>query len=809
MNPSGEAPKVVDLQEHLTAQVDAGDRLGELLRKVRNAAQNRLSSLVSTLFENVDDALFDLAEKAESNAVQTRFFDGMREIRKKRQLVERRFHEQVVRTFAAFAVGELKPVNPEPTFSGNARLALVDDRELEESLAVSSMVSKTESRLLRGLYQANQRLAVIVGGTRVDNATNPIGPAMLCQGFRKAVSEFDLAIQVKLIIYKLFDRYVLAGLDALYDEVNGELIRAGVLPQIRHRVPHGSHAQPALARGSAHSASSGSDAQAHDESDARNDATTSELQVELYNTVCSLLARRHESPAYAPRNPGQYARGAAAGDDDSWLSPTTLLSALNVLQGQARSTSEPLVAGNAEIVLQLKRELYEEARRFDGRAKAARASAADEDTIDLVGMLFEYILQDRNLPAQIQALLGRLQIPYLKVAIVDKHLFAQKSHPARQLLDLLAEAGLGWSEEADADHRLIERIKQSVTVILRNFDDDVSVFESELSAFGEFMDRHRRRSRVAEQRASETARGREKLHAARHTVAREIVQCIGERQLPAVVRAVLARPWANYLVLTLLRNGLGSEEWNSGLHFAAQFVWSALPKTTDSDRARLRELLPWVEETLRHGLITVAYQDNDLIRLMQQLSHLYRQLLGDESITLGPSTQTGGEAGSIKALNTESPAADGDRPGDTSVSASIDDLPTIDGAIEEIILASASAEQEGPIDSNEPEDEFLQSARAMKVGTWLEFVDEAGNRERAKLSWISPISSRYLFVNRRGLKICDKTVYALAAELRCGASTILADVPLFDRALGAIVERLRQAHADGKSNPPPAPSPTG
>ncbi|MGA9421777.1 MAG: DUF1631 family protein, partial [Rhodanobacteraceae bacterium] len=99
--------------------------------------------------------------------------------------------------------------------------------------------------------------------------------------------------------------------------------------------------------------------------------------------------------------------------------------------------------------------------------------------------------------------------------------------------------------------------------------------------------------------------------------------------------------------------------------------------------------------------------------------------------------------------------------------------------------------------------------RAMKVGTWLEFVDEAGYRERAKLSWISPISSRYLFVNRRGLKICDKTVYALAAELRCGASTILADVPLFDRALGAIVERLRQAHADGKRNPSAAPSPTG
>jgi len=49
-------------------------------------------------------------------------------------------------------------------------------------------------------------------------------------------------------------------------------------------------------------------------------------------------------------------------------------------------------------------------------------------------------------------------------------------------------------------------------------------------------------------------------------------------------------------------------------------------------------------------------------------------------------------------------------------------------------------------------------------------------------------------VNRKGLKVADKTVFALAAEMRRGATLVLEEVPLFDRALDAIVERLKASH---------------
>ncbi len=797
MTAANDTPNVVDLQQRQN-QAAGADRLGDLLKLVRGISLKRVNALVGTLFENVDDALFDLAERAGSNAIQTEYFDGMREVRKKRQLVERLFQEQATKAFAEFAEGKLKPARAEIVPQANAGLSLVDDIELEESLAVTSMVAKAENRLQRSLYQVNQRLAVIIGGGKVDDATNPLGPAVLGNGFRIAIREFDVNVQVKLIIYKLFDRYVMAGLDPVYEEVNIELIRAGVLPQVRHSFPHGERPHAADGRHDAvpESVPGGGAPRAY------YDTASGELQTEIYNTLRSLLANRHSGESYASSGSGEPGSG---GPGMPGLSPTDLLSALTILQSQSNAAQAKAesVADAAQAVQQIKRELMEQVHKLSDDARDRRVSTADEDTIDLVGMLFEYILQDRNLPAQMQALLGRLQIPYLKVAILDKHLFAQKTHPARRLLDALAEAGKKWSAESDRDHRLYEHIKTSVETVLRDFDDDVGVFDRELATFTDFVDSHHKRAELAEQRAAEATRGREKLQEARRIAAREILKRIDERNLPPVVHTVLSRPWANYLVLTLLRQGEGSDEWRNALRFADEFVWSAQPKTSDSDHTRLRALLPQLEKALRHGLATVAYHDSDVKQLMQELSQFYRRVLDGQKIETKTAKEVIVDNATPSILHPEI-AADGTEA--PAATASVASATVTQSPVEEIMLSSGSPETEQPAETLEENDEHLLAVRELKVGTWIEFVDEAGGRERAKLSWISPISSKYLFVNRRGLKVCDKTVNALAIEMRRGSAIVLEEVPLFDRALDAIVARLRHASDEAAETAPSAAS---
>jgi len=99
-----------------------------------------------------------------------------------------------------------------------------------------------------------------------------------------------------------------------------------------------------------------------------------------------------------------------------------------------------------------------------------------------------------------------------------------------------------------------------------------------------------------------------------------------------------------------------------------------------------------------------------------------------------------------------------------------------------------------PLDSPE-----WQQVQGLQPGTWLEFshIDQA--MARAKLSWISPMTGRYLFVNRRGLKVADYAPEELAVLLADGKATVLAGNAFFDRAMSSIVTRLSQPEN------PPAP----
>ncbi len=774
MNNANDRNNIVDLAQRSIGtgslrEDPRNERVGELLVSTRGIATRQLMSLMGGMFDNVDDALFDLAEKAENNAVQTQYFDGMRDVRKKRPLIERGFLDAITSSFSRLAGGYRdtqasgESDHGRGLGDGTPELSLVDERDLEESLAVTSMTSKAEGRLSHSLFAVNQRLTVICGGTKVENSDNPIGPATLTRAFSDAMNELKVEVRVKLIVFKLFERYVLSALEDLYDEVNRTLVQAGVLPQLK--------VQGAKNRGGA--SSSGAARGERKLSDASDEDQQAELRGKLVETLQSLLAERR-----------QVTRGYSSQGGPS-LSPAELLGALSVLQDEVSRSTAAMPAQipiettlSAEDVRLLKDQLVRQISHLRGEAKSY-VSGADEDTIDLVSMLFEYILQDHNLPMEMQVLLARLQIPYLKAAILDRRLFAHADHPARRLLDEMADAAKGWSIESDRDQRLLNKVRSVVETLLSEFDDDIEVFSRQLDEFRKFLDSSNRRAQLAEQRAAEATRGREKLQQARRRAAQEILSRIDNRNLPALVNGILTRAWANYLVLTLLRHGEDSKEFRVGLRFVDDFVWSVGSIRTDAERDRLRQLLPLLEKSLRHGLATVAFQDSDVESLMRQLNTLYNGQLGLVAEAAAP------QAGS-----------------DTEPMPIPDSMEAI--ATPETLQETEAAKPAKPTPEDSPE---VQRVRALKVGAWVEFEADTERPERAKLSWISPISGKYLFVNRRGLKVADKTLEQFASELAAGKTVVLEELPLFDRALDAIVERLRQSQEASGSTPAPPPSP--
>ncbi len=813
--------KVVDLQQRQALQLQAVDRVGELIKQCRGIAQKRLAMSIGSLLDGTDDALFDLAEKGENNVVQTRYFDGMREVRRKRQLLERLFQENLTRNFANFGQNSSPAEESDAPRLGG--LALLDEKELEESLAVSAMSGKASNRFSRHLYALDQRMAVLAGGTKIDEDNNPVGPKLLCRAFQTTLVELEVDLHVKLLILKLFDKHVMGGLDQLYDEINQHLVNAGVLPQLKNqfasqrpgsagtaRAPMGpmpgTDADVAAGDYDQHG---GGSAGGHGSAAGYGPASAAEaeLQAELYNTVRSLLASRR-GIGHGGGHAGYAGGGGSGVIPGQSFATNDLINALSILQSQTVAVSPGqgyVSAAQVPPTGQIKDELVGQLHRLGSGDEKHRITSADEDTIDLVGMLFEFILQDRNLPAEMQALLARLQIPYLKCAILDKAMFAKKEHPARLLLDELAQAGLAWSEESDKDGRFYDKVKAVVEVLLKDFDDDVQIFDRQLKDFRDFVGSSKKRAEVSELRAAEAARGRERLQGARKTAAREILTRIEGKDLPEVIRHILTRPWANVLVLTILRQGEGSHPWKTSLRVADELVWAALPKGTDSERSRLRALVPELEKALRQGLAMVDYHDNDVRDLLGDLGRFYEAQLNPAAPAPAAQarTETGAEplpaaaqgasngatepapvlevvTQSAAASSTEATAAQ-----NAPATASADDN-FVDELARQSKQPDADADPEAEI-----RDEHYEVARAIKVGTWVEFRHGESRAERAKLSWISPISSKYLFVNRKGLKVADKTVWALASELRNGRAMMLEDVPLFDRALDAIVERLK------------------
>jgi len=745
MNEASDSSKIVNLNPRMDP---SSERVGELLATVRSTANRLLQQWVANVFEHVDDALFDLAEKAENNAAQMHYFDGMRDVRKRRATVERTFLSIIGRELGELA-SRRPAAAPSPAPTGVVELSLVADNELEESLAITSMIGKNESRMSRDLFAVNHRLSVICGGHKIDDSNNPVAPAILSQAFRTALQELSADMRVKLIIYKLFDRYVLSALEELYQAVNAELIRAGVLPQLRHRV----NRQPS---GTATAPSANNDRQGV------TDDESGDITGDLLQTLHTLFsARRGDTGAGG---------GGAAGNNHSGgplPSVNELLGALSVLQSQMASTDA--LPSSADLqgadlnheVTALKEQLLRQIGALRG-ARPGQVASIDEDTIDLVGMLFEFILEDRNLPPEMQVLLARLQIPYLKAAIIDRKLFAHRQHPARRLLDGLAEQAKGWSDESDRDRRLYEKVKSIVEQLLHEFDDDMGIFDRLLSDLQQFQELSMKRADLAELRVAESTRGREKLEYARRRAAREIIERIGTHELPPLIHGVLARAWANHMVLLLLRHGEDSTEFKVALHFVNEFIASSRPVHTQEDRQTLRRMLPGIERALRHGLANVAFQEPDIERLLGQLHTYYRQQLGEISPAAAAST---------------------DEESALPIPDSIQPLVQAEPDFEDDNLGFASPD----ITTDSPE---YRQVEALQSGTWLELSLADDSNTRAKLSWISPMTGRYLFVNRRGLKVADYAPRELATLLKQGKARVLAANALFERAMSAIVDRL-------------------
>ena len=720
-------------------------RLPVVLLQVRDKAAQQLKEALQALFDNADDTLFEMADRAQNNTEQNTFFEAMRDLRLKRKSIERAFLDKFYEAFLRLGQYQItEPVIPGAmTFD---KLALVHNDDLEKTVAVDAMVAKVLSRDGVALGQLTTRLNQLITQPLSDNS-NPMGPAMLCDFFLQAGRSLGVEIKVKLIILKLFEKYVLADADHLYAEANQLLIATGVLPELK-ALPARRASDRVTRQARASDLADPDLAQAADKLDKGVQEVFSALQ-ELLLQVRGNLAPRHE--------PNAEARPISSQD---------LLRLLSHLQQYVPSP-------DAHDDFDLRNQLEQLLTRVSVKSGKFRVvGGGDEDVINLIAMLFEFILDDRNLPSSLRALIGRLQIPMLKVAVIDKSFFSRGSHPARRLLNEIASAALGWGGRDDYQRdSLYVRVEQIVQRLLNDFVDDPAIFSELLVDFLAFTSDERRRSELLEQRTRDAEEGRARAELARQRVQQELNHRLMGKTLPEVVVRLLQEAWSKVLLLMCLKHGDESAEWEAGLTAMDDLIWSVELHEEAEARQRLLDLVPGLLKALREGLASAAFDPFATSEFFSQLEVLHVQAFQHFSKMQDEAVEGG------------LPEAEGEGvPG-----------PSMIEVVEEIVLIAPGEQLLNEPALRLPDDDAgLLQVDKLRLGCWVEIQEDEEHRLRCKLAAIVEPSGRYVFVNRTGMKVLEKTRMGLAVEFRRGAIRMLDDALLFDRALESVIGNLRK-----------------
>ncbi|MCZ4321117.1 DUF1631 domain-containing protein [Pseudomonas anguilliseptica] len=743
-------------------------RLPVALTNVRDKAAQQLKTALQALFDNADDTLFEMADRATSNAEQNAFFEAMRDLRLKRKNIERGFLQKVFEAFATLNQYEIGKPAPLDAVSFDT-LSLVQNDALEESVALDSMVAKVISRDGAALSHLTTRFNAMVS-KKLDDKSNPIGPTSLCEFFLEACSSLGVEIRVKLIILKLFEKYVLSDLDQLYADANQALIAAGVLPELKSAPARRNPSRAsALVAGARQDASPELSAEFADEG----------VQ-EVFGALQELLSQARGTVIPQRNRPA----------DAMPISSNDLMRLLSHMQQRAPAQ----VSDDFDLREQLEGLLT----RASAKAGKARVvGEVDEDVINLVSMLFEFILDDRTLPDSLKALIGRLQIPMLKVAVIDKTFFSRGSHPARRLLNEIASAALGWGEQDDAQRdSLYQKIEQVVQRLLNDFVDDPVIFSELLAEFLAFTGDERRRSELLEQRTRDAEEGSAKAALAR----REVEQALNERllgkTLPEVVVRLLQEAWSKVLMLTCLKHGVESAEWQAALATMDDLVWSVELHEEPEARMRLLEMVPGLLKALREGMASAAFDPFSTGEFFSQLEALHVQAFQRFKRSL-PEENPQDDAPALVEIDEEQRAA----LAEAGIELPLLELPAAEAVeepamvevVEEIILLAPGEQRAAEPEASLPDDdESLLQVDNLRVGSWVEFQEDEEHKLRCKLAAVIKPTGKYIFVNRTGMKVLEKTRMGLAVEFRRGAIRLLDDALLFDRALESVIGNLRK-----------------
>jgi hypothetical protein len=704
-----------------------------LVAAMLRMAVETLGNALDAVLRQTDDYLFDHTQGGGGDHELT----ALRDLRRARIQVAQRFEDTLIRGFQQL-LGDM----PAST-ADKLVLSLLGDDELEEQLANQQMAENLARAHAPVLELITQRLGAMLRRVEMAASENPVDPVSLAACMSAAVGAATLPTSVRIVLYKFLERELGKALGEFYERIDASLACAGFLP---HLTPVKAVEAPPAAPPAPlpESATPLPEPQAASEFTASGPADQA-----MFSSLISMLQSWRQTMATS--RPGN---APAAGPE---LGAIEMFSVLSLMQSDPpQSLQQALGDNRMSLAEQLRREVLAGARRLGMGGETLNLSNTDEDAIDLVGMLFDVLLDERHFEPDVRSKISRMLVPYVKVAVKDRRMFLHKGHPARRLLNAVAEVCEGNRGEGPQERELLERVDATIDRLVAEFNEDLAIFETLEQELRAFMEQHRKRIELAERRAAETQRGRERLELAREEAATDLARRRGTRELPPVLDEFMTRYARHHLSQVILREGRHGTRYGESLHAIEDVLAGVDHAGSGVPPALARE--PLLAIFASSGCVGAA---------------------ADEAFSIIQRTLAQLAAGEDVAAHTARLPQQAETP--------VDATPHAEPVL--AIVAGTATLDFDPV--------VADRMRTLEVGTWLQLTSESGRIEPAKVSWISPISARLLFVNRRGIRVLVASAEELAAMARLGKLQLREADNAFEDAMHQMLGRLQSSAVSG------------
>lgn len=388
----------------------------------------------------------------------------------------------------------------------------------------------------------------------------------------------------------------------------------------------------------------------------------------------------------------------------------------------------------------------------------------DEEAINLVAMFFDFILDDTNMHERFQALISRLQIPVLKIALKDRSFFKNSAHPVRKFINTIASTAIGWESNDPENDKLYKLVTEHVHYIVENYQENDGIFASKLSELNLAIEKNEHRRSLIENRTKQAAKGQAITSTAKNIVQKTLLDLLKKTALPIEISDFLIDHWQPFMIFIFIKKGKDSPEWLDATQVVHDLIWACQTQEDAKSIVRLEKIKSSLLARIQVGLEHHNNDKENLLKICHNVLEIIQMAQNNKAEL------------DIHPISPSQAQQLGHTPG---------------GGSKNWKEMTAIERQQAQHESTDFE--FIKKAEEMPLNTWMNYhlIDE--NRTiRCKLASRLEINDSYIFVNRFGFKALEKSRRDFAHDLQKQRISLLESTPLFDRAIENIGSNFKK-----------------